>query len=285
MRSHFAGRSLTASMVALFFAHAAHAQGIGSFFQQGQFVQFGPQRGPPSTQPTSTKTQTQDDLLGVTKTAGPAFQSQCANAEKVFTLSCTGAFDGVIGGFDPVEGRPLSPALASALKTLHIQVLSHHTPAAIDQSWKGVRCQLSPDNVQWSPHEVQKDSVVSFGLVRCNLGNAEWRVREMRIFNLPGGPEIGAIAGIYKGDAGNSVTEGSFRAALVQRYGEKNCDISNPNEYCRADRTRITVIPAESDNPNEADFRVTLSDDSVKDRALSAARERAQKPTTQAPVN
>lgn len=287
MRSHVAGRTPAALIVALFFAHTAGAQGIGSFFQQGQFLQFGPQPGPPSalTQPASTKTPTHDNMQGDTETAGPAFQSQCANAEKVFTVSCTGAFNGVIGGFDPDDGRPLSPALVSALKTLHIQVLSDHTVTAIGQSWKGIRCRLLPDNVQWFPNDIPKDHVVSFGLVGCNLGNAAWRIDEMRIFNLPGGPEIGAIAGVYTGNVGDSVTEGSFLAALVQRYGQKNCDISIRNEYCRADRTKITVTPAESHNPNGSDFQVTLSDDSVQDRALSAARERAQKLTTQAAVD
>ena len=152
MRSEFAGRILPTSIVALLFAHAADAQGIGSFFQQGQLL-FGPQPGPSTTAQPASKD---------TETAGPAFRSQCANAEKVFTVSCTGATE------------------------------------------------------------------------------------------------------------------------LVERYGPKNCDTSSRNEYCRADRTKITVIPRENANPYETDFQVTLSDDSLQGRALSAARERAQKLTTQA---
>lgn len=101
----------------------------------------------------------------------------------------------------------------------------------------------------------------------------------------PEGAQVGEIEGVFRGHPDNTVYEGSFRDALVARYGAKNCDTGLAMTYCRqGERSRITVQQMEPEADGSR-FWVRIRTPAVRDRAIERANRAIEEARKKARVN
>lgn len=117
-------------------------------------------------------------------------------------------------------------------------------------------CQLNSSNMEIN-EKLTKDKIVMIDLVGCDKNVSDYaRINSITMMNINQKLVIGAITGMFVGNAGNTVTEGSFREALENKFGKKNCDEKEKQNFCREDKQMITVSSYVGDDKREIEKKL-----------------------------
>jgi hypothetical protein len=135
---------------------------------------------------------------------------------------------------------------------------------------------------------VLPDFIYEIPMNKCRgfgAANGNFAVTELEVFITAEGPRVGALEGVFRGHPDNTVIEGSFRDALVARYGPKNCESGVALSYCRqGERSRITVQEMQP-AADGSRFYVRIKTPATRNSAIERVNREIEEARKKAPVN
>lgn len=217
-----------------------------------------------------------------------AFAVDCSGEEFAFAGMCTGRVVGVIGVglFDFRDAVWDRADDALLVKNGLRNVTDPKANRGPRSDWPGLACTTTTGTLL-DLKGVLPDFLYEVRLYQCRgpiPGDGRLAVEDIELYVTPEGPWIGEFAAIYRGHPDNAVDEGSFREALEQRFGAKNCDDWNARTFCRkGERSQITVTQLAS-TAEGSRFAVRISTPAARERAIARVEQEIAERRRNAPV-
>jgi len=173
-----------------------------------------------------------------TESNSQKFGLKCDGAEKIFGGVCVGSYTGNIGWVDP-GGLNVSHDKLTFDKYQKLM-----GPFGIVKVSKkvGFDCDfIIPNIVRFNSTD---EDVLYVELHQCDGGVFDeglLKITDLVLWKYGNSMQIGELYATYFGNAGNSLDNGPFLNALVQRYGTKNCEKQTDQMYCRLDNEMISI--------------------------------------------
>lgn len=226
-----------------------------------------------------------EDRLSKDRPRSAELRMRCEGEEFVFAGACTGTFDGVVGLalFDSRAGA-WDPADDWMLEQIGLtNVTDRKANFAPRASWTALACTANSGAVLEPKGLLPGNFLFDVPMYDCRGGagtGESFALERLHVFVTPAGARIGELEGVFTGHPENSVAEGSFRDALVSRFGEKNCSAGFAAQFCRQGaRSRIEVTEV---RPSR--FHVRIKTPGVREEAAAHAARRIAEARKTAPV-